>query len=82
MEIDGGHTVGHDNCSVPEHAALDVSICEHEELKREIEDLPKQLEQAKVNSRFGLQRCAVVMYHSRIVRFNRIFFVNRSNQFT
>ncbi|XP_016112059.1 uncharacterized protein [Sinocyclocheilus grahami] len=58
MEIDRGHTVGHDYCSVPEPAALDLSLCENEELKREIEDLRKQLEQAKVNSRFGLQRFA------------------------
>lgn len=54
MEIDRGH----DYCSVPEPAALDLSLCENEELKREIEDLRKQLEQAKVNSRFGLQRFA------------------------
>ncbi|KAK9977008.1 hypothetical protein ABG768_018829 [Culter alburnus] len=54
MEIDHGH----DYCSVPEPAALDLSLCENEELKREIEDLWKQLEQAKVNSRFGLQRFA------------------------
>ncbi|ROJ46205.1 hypothetical protein DPX16_10930 [Anabarilius grahami] len=52
MEIDRGH----DYCSVPEPAALDLSLCENEELKSEIEDLRKQLEQAKVNSRFGLQR--------------------------
>ncbi len=58
MEIDRGHAVGHDYCSVPEPAALDLSLCENEELKREIEDLRKQLEQAKVNSRFGLQRFA------------------------
>ncbi len=58
MEIDRGHAVGHDYCSVPEPAALDLSLSENEELKREIEDLRKQLEQAKVNSRFGLQRFA------------------------
>ncbi len=30
MEIDRGHTVGHDYCSVPEPAALDLSLCENE----------------------------------------------------
>ncbi|KAK9977178.1 hypothetical protein ABG768_018999, partial [Culter alburnus] len=43
IEIDRGH----DYCSVPEPAALDLSLY-----------LQKQLEQAKVNSRFGLQRFA------------------------
>ncbi|XP_051748234.1 uncharacterized protein LOC127511460 [Ctenopharyngodon idella] len=42
----------------PEPPALDLSLCENEEMKREIEDLRKQLEKAKVNSRFGLQRFA------------------------
>ncbi|KAK9976816.1 hypothetical protein ABG768_022016 [Culter alburnus] len=46
MEIDRGH----DYCSVPEPAALDLSLCENEELKREIEDLRKQLEQAKLHT--------------------------------
>ena len=46
----------HDYCSAPEPAALDLSLGQNEELKREIEDLREQLEQAKVNSRFGLQR--------------------------
>lgn len=58
MVTDQENTVGHDYCSAPEPAALDLSLCENEELRREIEDLRKQLEQAKVNCRFGLQRFA------------------------
>ena len=56
MESANEDIVWHDYCSAPEPAALDLSLGQNEELKREIEDLREQLEQAKVNSRFGLQR--------------------------
>lgn len=39
---------------------MDLSLCENEELKRE-RDLQEQLEQAKVNRHFGLQRFAGLM---------------------
>lgn len=45
--IDHLSTAGHDYCSVPEPAAVDLSSCENEKLKREIEDLRKQLEQLR-----------------------------------
>ncbi|KAG5285666.1 hypothetical protein AALO_G00006030 [Alosa alosa] len=49
---------GHDYCSVPEAAALDMALHENEKLKREVEDLRKQLDQTKILSRLGLQRFA------------------------
>lgn len=57
MDFDVERT-GHDYCSVPEAAAVDMVLHENEELKREIEDLRKQLEQTKIIHRFGLKRFA------------------------
>ena len=59
-DMGNGHEdiVWHDYCSAPEPAALDLSLEKNDELKREIEDLREKLEQAKINSRFGLQRFA------------------------
>uniref|UniRef100_A0A8C2DYJ4 THAP domain-containing protein 1 n=1 Tax=Cyprinus carpio TaxID=7962 RepID=A0A8C2DYJ4_CYPCA len=54
MDFDVERT-GHDYCSVPEAAAVDMVLHENEELKREIEDLRKQLEQTKIIHRYEQQ---------------------------
>lgn len=55
VEVD---RTGHDYCSVPEAAAVDMVLHENKELKRKIEEIQKQLDQTKIICRFGLQRFA------------------------
>ena len=57
MDFDVERT-GHDYCSVPEAAAVDMVLHENSELKSQVEDLRKQLAQSKIIHRFGLQRFA------------------------
>ncbi|XP_056120604.1 uncharacterized protein LOC130097688 [Rhinichthys klamathensis goyatoka] len=75
MDIDVERT-GHDYCSVPEAAAVDMVLHENEELTREIEDLRKQLDQTKIILRFGLQRFAGsdedIRFYTRFATYNHL----------
>ncbi|XP_051956678.1 uncharacterized protein LOC127625424 [Xyrauchen texanus] len=75
MDFDVERT-GHDYCSVPEAAAVDMVLHENEELTREIEDLRKQLDQTKIILRFGLQRFAGsdedIRFYTRFATYNHL----------
>ncbi|XP_073702352.1 uncharacterized protein [Garra rufa] len=75
MDFDVERT-GHDYCSVPEAAAVDMFLHENQELKREIEDLRKQLEQTKTIHRFGLKRFAGsdedIRFYTRFATYNHL----------
>ncbi|XP_026114965.1 uncharacterized protein LOC113093359 [Carassius auratus] len=75
MDFDVEST-GHDYCSVPEAAAVDMVLHENEELKREIEDVRKQLEQTKMMHRFGLSRFAGsdedIRFYTRFATYNHL----------
>ncbi|XP_073725534.1 uncharacterized protein [Misgurnus anguillicaudatus] len=67
---------GHDYCSVPEAAAVDMVLHENEELKRELEDVRKQLEQTKITHHFGLRRFAGsdedIRFYTRFATYNHL----------
>ncbi|CAM4729741.1 unnamed protein product [Leuciscus chuanchicus] len=75
MDFDVERT-GHDYCSVPEAAALDMVLHENEELTRKIEDIRKQLDQTKITLRFGLQRFAGsdedIPFYTRFATYNHL----------
>ncbi|XP_034024724.1 uncharacterized protein LOC117509014 [Thalassophryne amazonica] len=47
---------GHDYCATSEPAALDLSLNESDELRKEISRLRKQIEEITISSKFGLER--------------------------
>ncbi|KAM4538028.1 uncharacterized protein V3H82_023802 [Fundulus diaphanus] len=75
MDFDVERT-GHDYCSVPEAAAVDMVLHKNEELTREIEDLRKELDQTKITLRFGLQRFAGsdedIRFYTRFATYNHL----------
>ncbi|XP_062383849.1 uncharacterized protein LOC134081999 [Sardina pilchardus] len=75
MDFDVERT-GHDYCSVPEAAAVDMVLHENSELKSQVEDLRKQLAQSKIIHRFGLQRFAGsdddIRFYTRFATYNHL----------
>lgn len=53
-----GVTNDHDYCSVPEPAAMDMSTSAAEDVSTEVEELRKEIQELRLQQKFGLQRFA------------------------